>query len=194
MSKAATLQLTQDLSKGLADATMCDRYYRDIVLELGREDILTQASLIPVNAETGEYTLPTQAVEMIDLFYDDHPLMEAKLREVESRDPQWRSRLGPPIVYITQHETIRTFSLYPTPEMNSKDFIFLFGSPFGRDYPAYALAMIHTENREDIPEWLELPVAFDILSREFARESNHRDTLFSKTCKSMADFLLGLVM
>lgn len=193
MAKANVLQLVQDISSNQADATAIDRYYDDVVRDLGQHPWLTQATLISITAGTAIYTPATSVIRILDTYYDDRVLRPATLKEMESINPAWRDARGTPIAYVNEDETAKDFRLYPNPEVTSKDFIFLFGSPFGLDYPEYAVAIVHTETRIDLPAWLEMPTAFEVLAREFMRESNHQDVAFAKMCKQVADLLLSLV-
>lgn len=194
MAKADVLQLIQDLSNGLADATLAERYYREAVFDLGKQGWLTQATLLPVTtADTGTYSFPATAIELLALFYDDSQLDLLYLRELEWIRPDWRDGRGTPSGYVRENENDKTFRLYPIPDAASKDFIFLLGSPFGLDFPEYALAIVHTETRDDLPVWLELPIAFRILELEFGRESNHRDPTFSKMCSELSKLLFVMV-
>lgn len=193
MPKSDVLQLVQDLSNGLADVTTSERYYHDTVFDLGKRNFLTNATLIPVVAGTGSYAFPVGAIDLLGLFYDDKQLDLLPLRDLEWIDPHWRDAEGPPEGYVRQDENDKTFRLYPEPDLPSKDFIFLLGSPLGLDYPEYSLAAIHTETRNDLPAWLELPVAFRILSFEFERESAHRDPAFAKLCNELSQILLLMV-
>lgn len=193
MAKADVLTLIQDLSSGQADAAAIDRFYDDVIRDLGQRPWLAQATLIAITAGTTVYTPATSVIRILDVYYDDHVLRKATKQELESTNAQWRDEHGTPIVHITEDESAKDFRLYPNPEVSSKDFIFLFGSPFGLDYPEYAVAIVHTETRINLPAWLEMPVAFEILRREFMRESDHKDTEFAGACGQLADLLFLLV-
>lgn len=193
MAKADVLQLVSDLSNGLADATLAERYYREAVFDLGKQGWLTQATLVPATAGTGSYSFPAGAIELLALFYDDDQLDALYLRELEWIRSDWRDAHGSPVGYVRQDENDKTFRLYPIPDTSSKDFIFLFGSPLGLDYPEYSLAVVHTETRDDLPAWLELPVTFRILELEFERESSHRDPVFAKLCGELSKLLFVMV-
>jgi hypothetical protein len=181
------------LSTNQADATAIDKYYDEVVADLGRTEWLVTASLVTATAGTNEYTPPATAIDLLHLFYDDRLLYESKLRAIESVNTHWRDERGPPKSYIIEDETNKQFRLYPSPVVSSKDFIFMFGSPLGLDFPEYAICIVHTEQREVLPKWLEMPVAFAILSREFARESDHKDAQFADSCKALAEMLMKMV-
>ena len=193
MSKASVLTLIQDLSLSTADATAIERYYRDVVYDLAAGGWLAQATLVATTAQLGSYSMPDTSVSLLGLFYDDRQLTEEGLRSLEAFDSHWRDIRGVPIVYVVEGETEGSFLLVPTPEIASKDFIFMFGRPFGVEFPEYALAVVHTETRDDLPAWLELPVAFKVLALEFMRESDHQDKDFAAACGQLAVVLLTMV-
>ena len=192
MSRAIILALVQSLSNQQATAAAIDRYYDDVVRDLGQRPWLTEASLVAVTANTSQYTLDTSVIRVLDMYYDDHVVRMSDLREMESINPRWRDETGTPISYIVEDETAKVFRLYKNPDRTSKDFSFIFGSPLGLDYPEYSVAIVHTQTRETLPDWLNLPVAFEILHREFMRESNHKDLEFSKVCKQLAQLFFTI--
>ena len=194
MGRAEVLALVQDLALDQADAPSIDRYYDDIIYDLGKRPWLTEASLIATVAGTSVYTPADDLIRLLYVFYDNRHLYESSARELESTfGPNWRDRRGTPVAYYVEDESSLDFRLVPEPEVNSKDFSFVFGSPMGLDFPEYAVAVIHTRTVEDLPVWLELPVAFEILFREFARQSDHQDPTFAVTCKQIADLLMMMV-
>lgn len=192
MSKASVLTFVQDFSTTQVDTVAIDRYYDDIVRDLGAQDFLVQVSLVPVDTTTAIYTPPAPTIDLLQVFYDDRVLYKSALLEVEAIG-RWRDIIGTPVAYIVEDQTSKDFRLFPKPEVNSKPFVFLFGEPLGRDYPEYAAAVVHTETRVDLPEWLETPVAFEILAREFARESDHKDKPFSDACRALAKMFFDYV-
>jgi len=192
--KADVLTLVDDLSLGQADAASVVKFYDEVVIDLGQRNLLTNASLVALTAQTGTYTLPAEALRPLAMFYDDAHLTHADERALMAIDPNWRSALGTPMAWVTDDETDRTFRLFEQPSATSKPFIFIFGSPFGTDYPAMSVAVIFTEKRDDLPVWLELPVALEILAREFARESAHRDQAAAAAFRELAAQTLNMVI
>ena len=61
------------------------------------------------------------------------------------------------------------------------------------DYPSDGIGVIYTEARDDLPVWLELPVALLVVAREMARESAHRDPEFSQACALVGAMVLQFV-
>lgn len=194
MAKADVLSLVQLIGADQADAGQIDRYYSDVVYALAQKRLVTNVSLIPTTFNTAIYSFPASAVELISVFYDDYEVRKASIAECSSYyGSNWRDVKGSPVAYVTENEADRTFRLVPQPQANSKDFIFSHGRPLGLDYPDYAAAVLHTEFRQDLPVWLELPVALDVAAREFSRDSDHRDLEFANITKQIAEFLYAMV-
>ena len=53
-----------------------------------------------------------------------------------------------------------------TPDRPSGNFIFVYGSPLGLDYPPYAVLLFHTQLTPDALEFMELPIVTGMCSRE----------------------------
>ena len=193
MSKADVIALVTALANSQDDTTMTSDYYDRMVQKMARFPWLTQASLIATVAGTSQYTMTSTQAKLLAVFYDDYLLDRMSLRAIEAVNPEWRDERGTPIAYVVEDEAAKTFRLYPTPQIASKDFIFIFGSPLGLDYPTYACAIIHTELRETLPAWLELPVAWAITGMEYGRESNHQDPQMAEACEQMSALLLSMV-
>ena len=70
----------------------------------------------------------------------------------------------------------------------------MFGSPLGLDYPPYAVLLLHTIIVPDLLPWMELPVAWEVMAREYGHESNHRDDAIAEFSQQLADVLWGMVM
>lgn len=193
MPRSDVITLCQDLCTNQADEAALTKFYDEVISDLGRAEWLVTAELLATTAGTNQYNPATTVVEILYVFYDDRLLYKENLRALEAINPQWRDERGAPRAYVIEDETNNQFRLYPTPVVDSKDFIFAFGSPLGLDFPEYAVVVVQTETREVLPEWLEFPIAFEILAREFARESDHVDHEFAKACKSIADILMRMV-
>lgn len=185
MSKARVLDLVATLGRGQADPTNAERDYRDVVFDAGRFELATEVTLIPAAAGTAQYVLPAGAVRLLGVFYDDVALLPVSLAELEAVNPQWRDEVGAPVAYVTETETVQTFRLYPVPDIDSKSFVPVVGEPLGLDFPESNLAVVHTEVRDDLPDWTDLVFAFGVLTREFSRESAHRDTEFAAACQQV---------
>lgn len=193
MSKATVLALVQTLAGDQADVTTLDRYYTEAVFDLGTQQWLTQAALFPLAIGDETVVLPDNVIAVLDAVYDDVSLDFVPLSDLEAIQLAWRDQSGRPQAYLTEDEPANTLRLWPTPNVPSGDFIWLHGAPLGLDFPQNAICLFHTETRDDLPAWLELPTALRVCSLEFERESDHRDPVFARRCAQLADVLLQAV-
>lgn len=195
MAKADVLQFIDDMSLGQAESTVIDRYYTEVVEDLCQlpEGFLSDVSLVPVTKGTAIYDYPADTIDLLGVFWDDSVLRRAALAELETLDPQWRDHNGDPLVFTEADLSEQSFRLYPNPEKESKPFAPLSGLPLGTDYPSYTAAVARTRTADDVPAWLEWPVAFEVLAREYMRESNHRDPEFATLCRQVSLVLLRMV-
>lgn len=193
MSKADILQLVDDLSQGQAEASTAESYYDDITNELAHKQVLTNVTLLTAAAGDTSFTEPETSADVLAVFWGDRQLTEAKRQELEWSTPEWRSREGAPQAWITENEAEQTFRLYPFPNIPSDTLVPILGDPLGAGYADHSVAVLYTENREDLPTYLNLPVALDILAREFSRESGHKQLEFAQACSSLANILYAMV-
>lgn len=190
MSKADVLQLVDELARGRADLGACEKYYTDIAYEMAKAGLITNASIIELTADTGSYTFPDDAVDIVGILYDGVHLMPSMKQAIEWKDSGWRDRRGAPQAYVIEDEQDRTFRLYPKPDADTG---FLGGTfRFGENYPPYSALMLYTQNREDLPEVFDLYIVCTILSREFTRESDHRDLEFASAAQQLAQLFLQM--
>ena len=191
MAKADVLSLVDRLSTGLRDSTVADNYYDRIVFEHGlSRTSLTNAAYVAGAADTLSYTLPTTAIRILGIFYDDVWIYLEDMRGLEMFDPQWRSRPGEPRVYTYDMEDQNVVDLVPVPRRA--------GGTIGADTPFTAfprdnLTMVFTANLADVQPWEELATACEILAREFARDSNHQDQTAAKAWRGVADILFTVL-
>ena len=193
MAHASTISLVTALSNGDADAITVEQYYAHLLDDLARYPWFVNASLVTLTKGTAEYTLPDNHVKLLAVFYDDLMLDLVNERALEAQSEVWRDQIGLPIAYTVDDEDAKTYRLYPVPDRPSNDFIFMWGSPLGLDYPPYSVLLLHTEIHNDLPDWMDLPVAFEVLAREYGHESNHRDDEFSDFCAQFAQVLWSMI-
>lgn len=194
MSKSTVLTLVDDMTLGASvGSPVVSSYYDRVVEDLARFPWLTTMSLIPVVAGTSSYQLSNAQAKIIGMFYDRRQLGKLTIAEAESLNRYWRNEQGDPHSYIEEGEAVKTFRLYPSPIFTSKSQVFPNSRPFGIDFPAYTLLVIHTGTRTDLPTWLELPVALEVAARELERESPHRDLEWAQAAHNMASLLFEMV-
>lgn len=176
MAQADVLTLVSDLSLGQASATEAAVYYAEIIRELGFREVLTGTEQIAVTAGQPFYSLATSTILALEFQNKSGFLAKSDSKGLAALfGSGWRNKTGSPLAIERTFEDEDTFRVVPAP--NHED----------------TITVIRTETRTDVPVWLELPIAFDILSREFMRESDHQDVEFSGTCVMIAKLLYNLV-
>jgi hypothetical protein len=191
MSRETVAALVSELSLGQADVTLADRFYTEVLTDLAWvPGLFVTGTLMEVRDSTRSIAWPDGCVRILTGYYSDGELAPVGILEMDRVNPAWRDERGGPLALVLQEEPSRTFRLYPIPDRRSAPFTFLFGAPFGVDFPEHAVALIHTAIVEDVPEWAELPIALFMVAREAARESNHRDPDVAEYAQSIASALL----
>jgi len=192
MSKADVLQLVDVLSGGLADQTIAEGYYYEVVRNLAAAtEQLVASEFLPHAAQQAVFDLPADAVRMLAAFYDGRQLSPTSQGAVESVSPDWRDRVGTPQSVIEDTEADSKIRVTPKPLTASAPPSFVYGEPLGRDYPDGTLHVLYTNTPQDIPAILEMPVALLVCAREFARESPHSSVEFSKVLSEFGTVLLS---
>lgn len=193
MSKATTLTLISSLAVSVDDSTATGDYYDDVVEELGfTKTPLVNAEYVAVVAGTKEHTLPTQAVRALIYLYDDTQLYFADKRELEVSDDYWRLRQGTPAVVCFSDTDQRKFDVVPVPDRS--------GAAIGVNTPFTAhvadnIAVIYADRTAAgaVHSWEEMQIALEVLARETARDSEHKDLDQSKAWQTLADLFAELV-
>lgn len=175
MTKTTIKTLVQDLCYDKATDAQIGTYFDDVMEEICKLpncpfiDTYTDASV----DGTSDYTYPTSAVRILAIFYNAIPLSYVTVPELEAYDRDWRALTGDPYFYTFEDVSTRTYTLIPQPDTDDDDIV-----------------VVHTDNRStDIEDWIGLSIALAILSREFARPSDHQDIKFSEACKAGAQIL-----
>jgi hypothetical protein len=193
MAKADVLQLVDEMALNQVDATIIEGYYADAIVELAVLGFFSTITLIEVTKDQGVYAFPEKSTNIVEAFYDDTILYRETVNGLQAEVPNWRDASGRPVAFTSESETARTLRLYPVPDLPSRDFSFLLGSPMGTDFPEYAIGAILNETVTDAQDYLDLVLAFLILSKEYKRESDHTDFRFADLCAQFADFILGVI-
>ena len=194
MSKSGVLGFVSDFSYGLADPTPVAAYYDALMWDATRWGIPSVAVLVPAVKDTATYTMPDVEGRIYAIFYDDILLSLSSIMDLQAVNASWRDERGRPRAFLSQEEPEHEIRLYPAPDEDAQDFIFLFGAPFGHDFPARAVAALIADKRDDLPDWLDLPLALLVLAREYDRDSAHRDAAFAQTCRELGHALKSMVV
>ncbi len=189
MSRATTLQLVRDLTLFTPDEGTIDRYYTESVHEI--DHFFHEISFFSVTLPQATFTLPEEAGELLQVFYDARVLDKTSIGDYRVISTQWRDTPGEPLVYLTQNETERTWRLAPTPSLTSTPPLG-FGF-FGVNFPRYNVLALYTLHAEEAIDLFDLLLAHRILSREFSRESQHQDLQYAERCELIYSILLSLL-
>lgn len=175
MTKTTITTLVQDMCYSKANAAQLSTYFDDVMEQICKMpncpfvDTYTDASV----AAQADYDFPANAVRIIAIFYNEIPLSYATVAQLEAYDDDWRNLGADPRFYTFEDATARTFTLAPTPDTSSDDIV-----------------IVYTDNRStDIEDWIAFSIALSMLSKEFARPSDHQDIKFSEACKVGAQIL-----
>lgn len=198
MSQTTAMAWLPLLGNLQAEDPQMTSYYLEGMTDLAKRPLFCSMTLIPVVAGTAEYALPEPAsapwgVRILAVFLDDVMLSLTTRKCLEAISPDWRDHRGMPIAFTTSEQEPRAFRVYPTPQDASAAQSFILGAPFGVEYPAGTLCVLHTDYRTELPPWMDLPIAFAVLWREFSRDSDHKDAMFAQACKTLGDLAYGMV-
>lgn len=195
MAKADVLALVSMLSDSTSSSTQVSNYYNDVVFEMADGVFpgpsLTNASFVAVVEGTANYTYPAALVRLIAVLYDARDLVRESQRGAELFNRDWRGDFARPVAYVLNDEDLRTLSLIPVPDTSGQTIGVL--TPFSATFPAENLTFIFTEERDDVHLDEELPLALEILGREWSRDSDHHDAQAAEIAKKLSGLLFGLV-
>lgn len=183
---------TRSDSASLATTATRDAYYDEMVSEHGlvREGQM-DASFVAATKGDATYAFPAAAVRVLAWIYDAVTLRPTNRRALEAYDSDWRNREGSPRSYTTQSEDARIVRVVPVPAVTG-DTIGV-ATPFSGTFPNGNFTAIYTDGSDDHPVWDELWMALDVLSREFARDSDHYDAEFATAASQLASVVRILV-
>jgi hypothetical protein len=196
MNRADIKTLAESLTTITTDSDTLGQFITDVFDENGfrSNPQMVKASLESVVSGTATYSFDSDVYKLIRVFFGSEMLSFTSANGLDAYSTTWGADSGLPKA-ITQDElTVRTYTLYPNPNVNSDPVIPVHGEPYGEDYPANNLTLIYSENRQDnIMDIYALPIAVEALSREFAYPSNHTDLEYSDTCKKLAELFNQLI-
>ena len=193
MSKSSVLELASALANAQAGATNLDQFYDDMTQDVARGALFNVLEIVEADAGIGTYTKPERISSILGIFFDDTMLSLTTLRELEATTPDWRARIGRPVAWLIEDLSHEVFQVVPAPVTTGDPVVPVFGAPFGLDYPANTLAVLGSEVRRDMPDYMDLPLALVLLGREFSHPSPHQDRAFAGACKTLGALLLSMV-
>lgn len=199
MNKAEIIALAQSLAIQALPADALSVFFDEVVEDVGkrRSPPLTGSELFAITASQPTYAFAASAVRLLAVFTHGTQLSAALVTDLEAYSATWRTDLAvalqQPFAYTTEQVAARYFTLCPQPGDSSSPFIFTHGAPYGEDFPANAGVQVFSQKREDdLPDWIALHIAVNVLEREYARPSAHQDTAYAEVCKRVADLLYRL--
>lgn len=188
-SKTQVLSLVSWLSAGLADATTSGYFYDEVLRELAHDprawctEIASQDTGTIANTSDPSRFEVRQADlvtgKLLAVFYGGRQLSEVSRPELLALNPAWTDEVGEPYLFTRDEEDQGVLRLYPRPRV-----LPVTGGNLDlavEDFPI----VLYTDVSSTIPTLLALPIALLILSREFERESNHRDLPASEIWKAL---------
>ena len=181
MSKADVLQFVTDFAVTVVvDQDEISQFYDELVREIAFKETLTDIERVDIEAGTAVYPFADKrpkTMRALELHIGAggriDPIDITSIQSVFGAD--WRNLQGNPLAYVQEEEDESTFRLVPRPTQDDE------------------VVVIRTSTRETVPIWIELPLAFEILAREFQRESDHQDIAFAQRSRQMALLLFQLV-
>jgi len=191
MSKSLTISFVDTMSLDQNDDSSTDTFYRDVIKDLSQVELFTDVRLISITKGTTSYTIPDDVVNILEMFYDSSVIPQSTVNSLNALNQEWRDLVGRPVAHIVEEETTKLFRLYPEPDVGSKDFSFLLGEPLGRDFPEYSVGIVHTEIRDNNPDWLDYIIGLKVIAREHQKNSDIVDPQFASFCDQLADLLSG---
>lgn len=199
MSNAAITTIITSLAVISTDGTSTNSFQDDVIYELSRgsyPDVLATVgtAFIATVADQERYSIPTASAARTPLmiFWDDLQLLQLRKQEAWEYDQAWRDGPRPQVVGYTFDPEDRTaFSLVPPPSRA--------GATIGANtplavttWPQENITIIYATSDTAFAgttyDDLKLPIALEVLAREFARDSDHQDLAFTSYCHGLADF------
>lgn len=202
MANATITTLINDLATVTINSTATDDYQDEIFEEIARLAKLsiivqTGAAFQQVTGGTATYTLPQSpqlARMLLALMYGPRQLAQSRKDEAWMLSEEWRASTAyAPIAYLQDPENRVQYTVVPPPKIDGAT---PSGTPTGNTFVDQNLTIFYTYTDT---AWsgatyadTHLPIAFEVLSRELSRDSDHQDTVAAEVAEKFAMFLFGL--
>lgn len=203
MANAAISTLINNISTVVVDATASNNYQDELYYELARLAnpktlVQTGAAFIAATRGATSYTLPSTAPAHrtgLIVFYSDTALSLARYDEAHYFDPMWKDSLGKPVVFLQDTSDRDKFFAIPAPDHDGQAIGGATPITF-TTWPAENFTVISavTDLTYAGTSYADthLAVAFEVIARELARDSDHMDLDAAALAKQMADFFWTL--
>lgn len=202
MPNATISTMVTDLATVTVDATAVNNYEDEIIFELSRGAfpgclVQTGASFTQAIKNQGTYSLPTvdSARTVLMLMFDTTQLARSRKDEGWMLDPAWRtSPKSKPLAYVTDPENRTDYTLIPPPNTTGDDPTGI--TPLDETFPSLDITVVYAKTDLTFATGpyrdILLPIAFETLSRELGRDSDHQDKVASDVASKLADFFLSM--
>lgn len=178
----------------LIDSAATDNYQNDVILEIARGAFpgflaQTDAAFIALTRNTVEYDFPSGFRLPLMICFDDTQLAHARFDEALNFSQDWRNTAEKPIAFIQDPVDRDKFEIIPPSNYESAG---VAGTPLAppTPWPTEALTFIGTESNtlwaESCLADTHLALAFEVIAREFSRDSDHKDSDLAALAKSFA--------
>ena len=159
-------------------------YYDEVMQGLGTrfEPPLVETTTFAISSGTASYAWPSTACSILAIFSSaGREILPVSRNELDASDSGWRASTSTDSYqfFISSEDTQRSFRLYPNPSTASTGTL-----------------IMGVASSADVPDYMGLYVALEILKREFAKPSAHQDKQFSKAAGDVAQLfgmLIGVV-
>lgn len=196
MPNATIDTIIDTLATVALDGTATDTYQDEVFTLLARQGlpgVLVQvdAAFLAATAGTAEYTLPSGHRTPLILGYDELQMQGVRFDELQFFDPAWRDQLGYPIAYTFDPVNRDRFQVMPVPQVTGATIggntpvTFTAPFPWGNFLVISAISDTTYSGTPYVDTFLA--VAFEVLAREFARDSDHHDPDASGIAAQMAN-------
>lgn len=187
------------------DTTATNSFQDDVIFELSRgahTGNLGQsgAAFVAITAGTERYSIPTAsgARTPLAIIYDDTQLLLLRKDEAWAYDEAWRKSLSDTIVGVVMDPEDRiNFSLVPAP-LRTGDAISGQTPIAVTAFPSNNVTVVYAASDTTYPgttyDDFKLPIALEVLAREFGRDSDHHDEGFSQLARVMSTFFFGMTV
>lgn len=171
MAKADVLQLVSDFSLHAVDSNQFDDFYAEVIRELGGFDVLVSTRKLSVEKDVHTYTIASDTLRIMQVYLNGISRLDFTNQEaiIDAFGLNWRQLKGTPISYTQEQEGSRFIRLVPAPDSDGE------------------LTIFRADERDDLPSWLELPVAIEVVHRIFTAESDIQDVAFARVARGLAD-------
>lgn len=196
MTRDEIITFAGEIARSLQDADTLDVFTNDVFDDLATRSApgMIEAKIKALTSGVATYDFEPDMIRIVYAIMEDALLSPETEPNLDAYAATWEADSGTPVAITQDHETARTYRLYPNPDFTSDPLIPIHGEPWGEDWPENSLALIYADNREDnIADIYAIPVAFDALAREFAYPSNHIDSAFSATCKALSQLFYRFI-